>query len=147
MNLRYAGVFALVFVGTTGCGLSPDQFSQVKITTAIGRTLYVNRLARGVSYDTLWISASSGTCRAPSENDIALHDHAGYPLYYSLPADGSLVLFVQVPGNIPKNFPIVVRQEEVHPLDWNKIKKRYASGEIRRVLVEITNSSGCLATW
>jgi hypothetical protein len=132
-----------------GCGrISPERSAQVKITTAAGRLLYVNRLARGVTYDVMWISVSDGMCRTPSVGkDVVLTGQAGYPLYYQLRPDGSLLLFLQGRVDVPNGFPIVVNQEDIHPMDWRGVEKRFASGEVQRISLDLPTSDECLIRW
>jgi hypothetical protein len=149
MTTARAGLYVLVAIVLTGCGrMSPERSAHVKITTADGRSLYLNRLARGVDYDVMWISVSDRTCSTPSESmDIVLSGQAGYPLYYRSERDGSFLLFLQGQVTVPKGFPVAMKQENVHPANWPDIEKRYALGEIRRVSVALPASDGCFVRW
>jgi hypothetical protein len=141
-------MYVLLSLILSGCGrFSPERSSHVKITTSRGSSVYVKRLARGISYDEMWISSTSGNCRVPSDKDIRLHSLAGYPLYYKLQRDGSILLFLQGPATIPQGFPVSIEQEEVHPLDWKKVEARYASGEVQRVDLDLPSSDDCLVRW
>ena len=139
----------LLALALASCGpFSPERSAQAKITTTTGRSIYVNRLARGVSYDVMWISASSGECRVPSYGkDIAFHSLAGYPLYYELVPDGSIRLFGYGPVEVPTDFPVVILQETIPPGTWQNLERRYAAGEIQRVVLDLPDSDPCMFRW
>ena len=132
-----------------GCGRqSPERSSHTEIVTKAGKSLYVNRLVRGNNYDAVWITTSSGPCRTPSDADVMLgKTYDSSELYYKSIPDGSIVLFLPWGITIPKEFASVIKYEEIHPLDWVKLKDRYAKGEISRLKLDLPKSDPCTFRW
>jgi hypothetical protein len=135
-------------ISLEACGsLSPERSSHAKIITTSGKSLYVNRLARGVSYDVMWITEASGECRTPSWKEDILVGEGGSPLYYKLSPDGSFCLFTTGLLDIQKNYPISIKQEIISPIDWPQVKKSFDAGEIQRLVLDLPKSDPCLIRW
>ncbi|MBI1356074.1 MAG: hypothetical protein GC160_17165 [Acidobacteria bacterium] len=134
----------------SGCGYKPIERSvEERIATTGGESVYVKRLSRGVSYDVMWISASSGVCSLPSQGEDIVFpmEAATEPLYYRLEDDGSIRLFLYGVLNIPLHFPVTIKQDPVHPKDWSRIQYLYERGEIRRLELKIPSVDPCMFRW
>jgi hypothetical protein len=141
-------IIAFVVIVAACKSLSPEGSAHAKIITKAGKSLYVNRLARGNNYDAIWITTSSGACRTPSDDDVVLgktYDSA--ELYYKLMPDGSVLLFLPWSIPIPEEFSTIVKYEEIHIMDWGKIKQRYETGEISYMKLELPQSDPCTFRW
>jgi CRISPR/Cas system-associated exonuclease Cas4 (RecB family) len=137
-------VFLIVF--TQSCGsFSPERSAHVKITTKSGESIYVNRLSRGITYDVMWITANSGECRTFSKGKDILIER---PLYYKFLQDGSFCIINTYDLMIPKDFPIEIKQEIIHPKDWRmQTQERYKSGDIQQLLLDLPDSDPCAFRW
>jgi hypothetical protein len=146
--IAISALFIFYILTLAVCGpFSPERSSHAKIALANGRSIYVNRLARGVSYDVMWITASSGSCRTPDrEKDIVIGS-GDDPLYYKPLTDRVIYLFNTGPSDIPKSFPVAVKQQTIHPIDWPNFEKRYESEGIKKLVLDLPKSDPCVFRW
>ena len=128
-----------------GCNtLSPERSTHVRLITKNGDSIYVNRLARGVTYDKVWITANSGKCRTPQKEDIYMGDS---PIYYKEMPDGTITFINTWEVEIPEGFPDTVKWEIIHPMDYHKVNERYESGEIKKLTLDLPVTDTCLVRW
>ena len=104
------------------------------VTIRIGKSLFLHRITSEGKHDRLWLSTKGDHCHSPSSADIDLGS-GNVPLYYELPADGTIVIFTMSALRIPVGFPVAIHNEIVTPQDWFAIENRQARGEIHKITV------------
>ncbi|HKX32671.1 MAG TPA: hypothetical protein VJ302_33605 [Blastocatellia bacterium] len=98
----------------------------------------------GQNYDLLVLSPNRDHCTPPNPQSDYIFHGGPRKIYYKI-EDGVLVLFVSIAATPPEGpgFPVSVRQNEIHPLDFADFQKNYQNQGLKLLEVEINRGLKC----
>jgi hypothetical protein len=138
----------LMLLTVCSCG-APDfrsEYAIAKLDLPNGQAIFFKREVRGINgdYDVVAISRNSDPC-------VSVNDDADYCIcswrdyvYYKL--DGNtLNLYYALADHAPAKqaFPVKVVNHEVHPMDVEDFKRKYAAMGITRLDLAVAPTNKC----
>ena len=130
-----------------GCGVDfSSEYAIAKLDLPDGKAIYLKREVRGINgnYDVVAISQNSDPCVSfNDDSDYCICSWREY-VYYKLDGD-TLHLYYATAFRAPAKqaFPVKVVNHEIHPMEAEEFKHKYAEIGITRVDLAIDGTKKC----
>jgi len=141
-------VIVLLLLALCGCGAGDfrSEYAVAKLDLPDGQSIFFKREVRGINgnYDVVAISPNDDPCVGVNDDtDYCICSWREY-VYYKLEGD-TLHLYYAAGNHAPAKhpFPIKVVNHEVHPMDAEEFKRKYAAMGITRLDLAVDHAHTC----
>lgn len=149
-SLKIFFLFASLCVMTlvhSSCIKSPYRYGLVSLKVSANHEVYFKRVGRGVSHDSLALSASKDPCAEPNpEVDFIFHGSGSgsASIYYKIEND-TLVIYPSSTATPPQGnqFPVKVIQHDLNTLAYADLQKNYETLGLKYLEVKLDEKLKC----